>query len=190
MKIPNLDTSWSLFFDRDGVINRRLPGGYVRSWDEFEWLPGALEAIAGLTRRAGRAFVVTNQQGVGKGLMTEEELSCIHERLLQEVAAAGGHIDAVYHCPDLSALKPNCRKPHPAMALQARSEFPEVEFQRSVMLGDSLSDMQFGEALGMFNVLVANKNDERELLQKALGRGLKIDIQVGSLYEFFANLPP
>lgn len=188
MLLPPLDTSWSLFLDRDGVINRRLPGAYVREWPEFQWLPGALEAIAGLTQRAGRSFVVTNQQGIGKGLMSEENLARIHTRMLAAVEAAGGRIDAIYHCPGLAAAEPNCRKPNPAMALQAREEFPEVDFRRSVMIGDSLSDMQFGQALGMYNVLVATKAEEREAIRKAQGQGLRIDARAASLYEFYVNL--
>ncbi|MCO6488061.1 MAG: HAD family hydrolase [Phaeodactylibacter sp.] len=183
-----LDKSWSLFLDRDGVINRRLPGAYVRVWEEFEWLPGALEALAGLTRRAGRAFVVTNQQGVGKGLMTEEALAGIHARMRREVEEAGGRIDAVYHCPALASEAPNCRKPGPAMARWAQADFPEVDFRRSVMVGDSLSDMQFGQGLGMATVLVATKTDEMEDIQAAIGRGLKIGARVGSLLEFYADI--
>ena len=186
--MPVIDNSWALFLDRDGVINRRLPGEYVKKWEEFEWLPGGLEAIVGLAQKFGRVFVVTNQQGIGKGLMTEEMLARIHASLLEEVAAAGGRIDAVYHCPDLSSHKPNCRKPAPAMALQAKREFPEVDFRRSVMVGDSVSDMQFGQALGMFTVLVSTKTDEAGALQLAQGQGLKIGARFGSLYEFCANL--
>ena len=74
----SFNRSWTLFLDRDGVINRRLPGAYVQSWEAFHWLPGALEAIAGLTQNVGRAFVVTNQQGIGKGLMTVASLELIH----------------------------------------------------------------------------------------------------------------
>ena len=186
--MPVIDNSWALFLDRDGVINRRLPGEYVKKWEEFEWLPGGLEAIVGLAQKFGRVFVVTNQQGIGKGLMTEEMLARIHASMLEEVADAGGRIDAVYHCPDLSTHKPNCRKPAPAMALQAKREFPEVDFRRSVMVGDSVSDMQFGQALGMFTVLVSTKTDEAGALQLAQGQGLKIGARFGSLYEFCANL--
>ena len=184
----SLNRSWTLFLDRDGVINRRLPGAYVQSWEAFHWLPGALEAIAGLTQNVGRAFVVTNQQGIGKGLMTVASLELIHGAMLREIAAAGGRIDAVYYCPDLSSAEPNCRKPRPAMALQARNEFPDVDFQRSVMVGDSLSDMQFGQALGMFNVLIATKTEDMEPLQKAKKQGLKIDAQYDSLYNFYVSV--
>ncbi len=188
MFLPAINRSWSLFLDRDGVINRRLPGAYVREWPEFQWLPGALEAIAGLSQKVGRAFVVTNQQGIGKGLMSEESLARIHARLLKAVEAAGGRIDAIYHCPDLASTGPNCRKPSPAMGRRAREEFPEVDFRRSVMIGDSLSDMQFGQALGMYNVLITTKTEEEEIIKKATGRGLRIDARATSLYEFYINL--
>ncbi len=183
-----LDKTWSLFLDRDGVANRRLPDDYVRDWASFQWLPGTLEAIAKLTQIAGRAFIVTNQQGIGKGLMTERELVVIHARMQQEIEAAGGRIDAVYHCPDLSSKTPNCRKPNPAMALRAQEEFPEVDFRRSIMVGDSLSDIQFGQALGMFTVLVGTKTGEQAFIRQAIAQGLRVDAQFGSLYEFCQSL--
>ena len=184
----NLDKTWALFLDRDGVINRRLPGAYVRNWEEFQWLPGTLKAIAGLTQRTGRAFVVTNQQGVGKGLMAEEDLARIHARMLRQIKDAGGRIDAVYYCPDLASSVPNCRKPGPAMALQARKEFPEVEFQRSVMVGDSLSDMQFGQVLGMYNVLIATKEEELTAIRKEEKKDLRINARHPSLHDFYLSL--
>ena len=161
-----IDERWTLFLDRDGVINRRLPGAYVRTIDEFEWLPGAAEAIARLNRLFGLTIVVTNQQGIGKGLMGEADLQRVHEHLLGELAAAGGRIDAIYHCPDLASRTPNCRKPAPAMALQAQRDFPPIDFRRAVMVGDSISDMEFGQQLGMRCVLVEGKGDKVSTLEK------------------------
>ena len=149
LKNYHIDKSWTLFLDRDGVINRRLPGDYVKSWEEFEFLPGVKESLAKLSGIFGRIIIVTNQQGIGKGLMTEEGLKEIHQKMITEVEAAGGRIDAVYHCPGLAKDNPPCRKPNPGMGLQAQQDFPEIVFNKSVMVGDSPSDMEFGTSLGM-----------------------------------------
>jgi histidinol-phosphate phosphatase family protein len=183
MILPSISKSWTLFLDRDGVINRRLPGAYVCSWAAFEWLPGTLDALVYFAGAFGRIVVVTNQQGIGKGLMSEADIRIIHRLMRQEAEAAGGRIDGVYYCPSLSSAQPNCRKPAPDMALQAQRDFPEIDFSRSLMVGDSLSDMAFGQGLGMLNVLVATKTDEAAALATAQAEGLRWEGQVGSLYE-------
>ena len=147
-----IDKSWTLFLDRDGVINRRLLDDYVKRWDEFEFLPGVKEAIAKLSRIFGRVVIVSNQQGIGKGLMTEKDLDHIHSMMVHEIEEAGGRIDAIYHCPELKEKNPECRKPKPGMALQAQKDFPEIDFEKSVMIGDSESDIEFGKRLGMLTV--------------------------------------
>ena len=134
-----------LFLDRDGILNKHLPGDYVRNWNMWEWLPGVLDAMPLLAKRYQRIFIVTNQQGVGKGLMTEADLEDVHRHMLADIEAAGGRIDKVYVCTELeSAHSPN-RKPEIGMALQAKIDFPEVDFHRSVMVGDSKSDELFAQ---------------------------------------------
>ena len=138
-----------LFLDRDGILNKHLPGEYVRNWNMWEWLPGVLDAMPKLAQRYQRIFIVTNQQGVGKGLMTEADLEDVHRHMLADIEAAGGRIDKVYVCTELeSAHSPN-RKPEIGMALQAKIDFPEVDFHRSVMVGDSASDELFAQRSGM-----------------------------------------
>lgn len=144
-----IDPSWTLFLDRDGVINRLRPGEYVRTLAEFELLPGAVEAIVALGRQFSRIVIVTNQQGVGKKLMSATDLDQIHEKLLAEVRAAGGRIDAIYYAPNLDEEGSPDRKPGPGMALRARADFPEIDFNKSLMVGDKESDMVFGRTLGM-----------------------------------------
>ena len=178
-----------LFLDRDGVINRRLPGAYVKRWDEFEFIDGTLAALAYLTKRFDRTFVVTNQQGIGKDLMSVADLSLIHERMTWKVLSAGGHIDGIYYCPHLAADGCNCRKPAPGLALQAREEYSEVDFSRSLMVGDSLADMQFGAHLGMVNILIETKQEEKEKLEQAEHNGeLKIAQRFPGLKELAAFL--
>lgn len=141
-----------LFLDRDGVINRRKVGGYIEKPSEFCFLPGVLDTIPLLNAHFERIFIVTNQQGIGKSLMTEADLQAVHSMMLQAVEARGGHIDAIYHCPHLAADACHCRKPNVGMALQAKSDFPEVDFEQSVLVGDSVSDLQMGQNLSMFSI--------------------------------------
>ena len=138
-----------LFLDRDGILNKHLPGDYVRNWNMWEWLPGVLDAMPLLAKRYQRIFIVTNQQGVGKGLMTQADLDDVHRHMLSDIEKAGGRIDKVYVCTDLESSHSPNRKPEIGMALQAQRDFPEVDFHRSVMVGDSKSDELFAQRSGM-----------------------------------------
>lgn len=170
----NIDKSWTLFIDRDGVINQRIMGGYVQQWEKFHLLPGVLESMAVFSRAFGKIILVTNQQGIGKKLMSKEALEEIHRQLKKEIHQAGGRLDAIYYCPDLASKSNNCRKPGIAMALQAKKDFPEIEFSKSIMVGDSESDMQFGKNAGMYTVFVGEP-DQHAAHQ---------DVCVGNLFEF------
>jgi len=151
----------SLFLDRDGVINKRIMGGYITRADDFEFLPGVLEAIRLLSEHFAHVFIVTNQQGIGKGLMTEEKLEEIHQAMQSQIEYAGGRIDKIYFCPDLASKEPNCRKPGIQMALQAKQDFPDINFTQSIMVGDTLSDMEFGENAGMQCVLISDSKEAK-----------------------------
>lgn len=151
--------AWTLFLDRDGVINERLPGDYVKNTGEFRFTEGTLEALRLLAPLFKYIVVVTNQQGIGKGVMTEADLYRIHTHMLNEVSRHGGRIDGVYHCPDLAEDNPACRKPNTGMALQAQRQFPGIDFRYSVMVGDSDSDMEFGTRLGMKCVRIGQDPD-------------------------------
>lgn len=155
----NIDPTWTLFLDRDGTINKRKLGGYIQSWDEFEFLPMALEGIADMTPMFARIIIVTNQQGIGKGLMSHEVLADIHRQMLERVVANHGYVDQVYYCPQLAVDDPLCRKPNPGMALQAAQDYPEIDFRKSIMVGDTESDMAFGRQLGMTTALIQEKHN-------------------------------
>ena len=187
-RIKEIDNSWTLFLDRDGVINRRLKDDYVKNWGEFEFMTGVLDVWPRLAALFGRIIVVTNQQGIGKGLMSVEQLDLIHARMKAAVEKAGGRIDLILYCPDLSSKVPNCRKPNPAMGHQAKEYFPEIDFKKSVMVGDSITDIQFGENLGMKTVWVRGKEDEYHRLRK-MDRQLKIDYRLKGLSQITQILP-
>ena len=171
-----IDKSWTLFLDRDGVINEKRDNDYVKNWDEFKFKDGALQTFAGLGKLFGRIFIVTNQRGVGLGLMTEKALKIIHDNMHEEVNRVSGRIDQIYYCIEIDDSS-ECRKPNVGMGLRAKKDFPEIEFSKSIMVGDSLSDMIFGEKLGMQRALIKS---EFEPLCKAQ----YYDLTFHSLYEF------
>lgn len=150
----NIDSSWTLFLDRDGVINERKMGGYIESVEEFKFLPKVVSTIAELSRHFQHVFVVTNQQGIGKGLMTECNLLDIHDYMVETIENAGGSITRCYFAPELKSANSEMRKPNPGMALQAQKDFPTVDFSKSIMVGDTDSDILFGTNLGMKTVRI------------------------------------
>jgi D-glycero-D-manno-heptose 1,7-bisphosphate phosphatase len=139
----------TVFLDRDGVLNEKLPEGkYVTRREEFRLLPGVAEAIRRLNGAGLRVIVVSNQRGIALGLYTAADVDSIHASLKQVLKSHGARLDGIYYCPhDKSGC--DCRKPLPGLFEQAVQNFPEIEASRSVMIGDSLSDIEFGRRLGM-----------------------------------------
>jgi histidinol-phosphate phosphatase family protein len=168
---------WTLFLDRDGVISYRVPDGYVTKWEDFRFLDGVLEALAGLSRIFARIIIVSNQQGVGKGIMTLDELMLIDKMMKKQVKQEGGRIDASYYCTHLASENHPDRKPSTGMGLKAKADFPAIEFSRSVMIGDSASDIEFGKRLGMVTVYISEDKLTEALTEPA-------DFQFHSLLEF------
>ena len=146
----------TLFLDRDGVINKKLDGRYVRSFKEFLFMPGSLTAISKLSDVFQFIIIITNQQGIGKGLMTKSDLEHMHDEMIKEISKKGGRIDAIYYCPDLASKKCNCRKPGTKMFENAINDFPDIKIERSYMIGDSKTDIIAGNTMGLNTVLVSN----------------------------------
>ncbi len=191
MKNLQIKPGSTLFLDRDGVINRRLKNDYVKNAEEFEFLPGVLEIMPFLARQFDKIIVVTNQQGIGKGLMTEPDLKAVHAEMRNAVSGAGGRIDAVLHCPHLADADCRCRKPAPGMAQQAKELFPAIDFTKVYMAGDSLSDMIFGARLGMKTILIAPASPEfSEIKDEDLPDWLDIDYKADSLADLKNLIAP
>lgn len=149
----------TLFLDRDGVINQKIEGGYVRTADELIWIPRVWEALAYLSPYFRQIVLVTNQQGIGKGIMSEGDLQHLFALIRQQAALYDIRFSGMYFCPHLASAACNCRKPAVGMALQAQADCPNIDFTRSLMVGDSLSDIQFGKALGMSTLFLYNDRD-------------------------------
>lgn len=159
LDVKAIDKSWTLFLDRDGVINVDKVGSYIFNADEFVFLPGAPDFFKKLTDLFGRIIVVTNQRGVGRGLMTEKDLAGIHDKMVTAIEAIGGKIDGIYFAPAIVNNDP-LRKPNPGMAFQAKQDFPDIDLSKSIMIGNKHSDMLFGKNAGMYTVFVATTNPE------------------------------
>jgi len=148
----------ALFLDRDGVLNEDR--GYVHSWDQFRWMPGAIDAVAAFNRAGWLVFVVTNQSGIGRGYYTEADMHALHEQMARDLAAHGARIDAFYYCPHHPQARveayrhpdPPDRKPNPGMLLRALAEWP-VDAGRSLMVGDKPADMEAAARAGVRGLL-------------------------------------
>lgn len=152
-----IDNSWTLFLDRDGVINVRLIDDYVKNINEFQFMPGVLDAFRIFAERFGKIIIVTNQQGVGKGLMTLETVDSIHDFMKKMIENQKGRVDAIYVCPQLKTAPDNFRKPNPKMAYMAKNDFPAIDFSKSIMIGDLNSDIEFGHNAGMHTILIGDE---------------------------------
>ena len=158
----------AIFLDRDGVLNRRIPGGYVQQYQQWEWLPGALAACVELAKLFDRVLIITNQQGIGKGLMSSEDLAAIHQRVQQDIEAAGGRVDGIYFCPHLKTENCGCRKPRPGLVRQALNDFPNISLPDSYLVGDSYSDLLLANRIRLKAVWVDTKEEDREQIQAHL----------------------
>ncbi len=144
----------TVFLDRDGVINRNRPqGDYVKSWEEFQFLPGARGAIARLAQAGFRLLVITKQACVGKGIVSWDTIKQIHELMVREIARAGGRIEAVLCCPHLPDDECRCRKQAPGLLKYAQEEY-KVDLRQAILVGDSVKDVQTAAAVGMPAIMV------------------------------------
>ena len=176
LDLKKIDNTWTLFLDRDGVINHEKYLDYIHTWDEFVFYDGVKEAIKIFTLKFKYIFVVTNQKGVGKGLTTLINLNQIHTKMLEEIRSAGGRVDKVYFCTDLEESSPN-RKPNPGMGLQAKKEFMDIDFNKTIMVGNTHGDMEFGRNLGTKTIFLPTTKPEVDYTDD------RIDAVYNSLYE-------
>ena len=178
LKNLNINKNWTLFLDRDGVINKKIDNDYVKQWIEFEFIEGVLDALKFLNTVFGNIIVVTNQQGIGKKLYRKENLEIIHKNMLYEIAYHGGKIDKVYFSPYLKSENHPFRKPGIGMALKAKEDISTINFKESIMVGDSMSDMEFGRNAGMKTIYISEEITEND----------KIDFNFKSLNEIVISL--
>ena len=143
----------TLFLDRDGVLNRHLEGDYVKSWEQWQWMPGILQKLAEWSAKYKHIVLVSNQRGVGKGLMSDADLSRIHARMMADILAAGGRLDLILTCTAVSE-EDSRRKPNTGMFQEACALFPDIDAKSSVMLGDTETDAAFASNCRMAFILL------------------------------------
>lgn len=168
----------TLFLDRDGVLNTEISKDYVKSWEEFIFEPHIFDALLILKEHFHRMIVVTNQRGVGAGLMTQEDLDAIHTRMVAEFKLRDIIVDKIYAATDEDRSSSR-RKPSPFMGLCAQEDFPDITFHESLMVGNSPSDMEFGKALQMRTLFIDDKRKFTDVSEID-----NADFEADSLFEF------
>ena len=159
--LKNIDSSWTLFIDRDGVINDEKHDDYIHKWEEFKFYKGVKKAFEIFNQKFGVIVIITNQRGVAKGLTKIDDLHHIHKNMQQEIKEAGGRVDNIYVCTEMESEN---RKPNPGMGLQAIKDFPAIDLSKSLMIGNTLSDMKFGRNLGVaINIFLPTTRKEVSL---------------------------
>ncbi|MBP6456094.1 MAG: HAD-IIIA family hydrolase, partial [Chitinophagaceae bacterium] len=143
----------TLFLDRDGVINLEKKDDYIKNKTEFIFYPNTIDTLVKCSFLFSKIIIVTNQRGIGRDLMTEKDLDEIHQYMKTEIENQGGRIDAIYFAPDKDSNSP-MRKPNTGMGLKAKKDFPEIDFSKSIMVGNNESDLKFGKALGMKTIFL------------------------------------
>ena len=179
LDLTQIDNTWTLFLDRDGVINHEKHLDYIHTWDEFKFYDGAKVAMQIFSQKFNRIIIVTNQRGIAKGVTKEADLQLIHKNMIIEIEKTGGKIDGIYYCPELES--PN-RKPNPGMGLQAVKDFPDIDLSKALMVGNTLSDMEFGRNLGIKTIFLTTTRPEVDTSDN------RIDAEYPSLIAFALDL--
>lgn len=173
----------AIFIDRDGVICHNR-ADYVKRWDEFAFLPGALEALARLASSDFALVIVTNQSGIGRGRVTLEAVEDIHRRMLRAIEQAGGRVDAIYLCPHRPDEGCTCRKPLPGLLHRAAAELG-LDLSQSYLIGDALEDIQAACAAGCrpYLVLTGRGQAHRAQAERALPGRFRVVRDLGEAVE-------
>jgi D-glycero-alpha-D-manno-heptose 1-phosphate guanylyltransferase len=183
LDLKNIDNSWTLFLDRDGVINVDRPGSYIFTPDDFVFMDGVVELFKHFNQQFNRIIIVTNQRGVGRGLMSLQDLHDVNSKMTDAINAAGGKINKIYYCTDAGNAHPD-RKPNPGMAFHAKADYPEIDFNKSIMIGNKPTDMLFGRNAGMYTIFLPTTDPETPF------PNTDIDLLFDTLPDFAKALSP
>ncbi len=176
-----IDKSWTLFLDRDGVINKKIENGYVKKIEEFEILPGVIDALRILRSIFGRLIIVTNQRGIARGFMAEEDLFLIHKHMLNIFEKHSIFIDRIYFCPHDEKDNCNCRKPKTGMIQQAMKDFNDIDLKKCIMVGDSHTDILTAKNMNIISVFIGGNSKNSNI---------EADFYFDSLFEFALAIRP
>mgnify|MGYP001583296285 CR=1 FL=1 len=157
-----------VFLDRDGVINRKIEGDYVSRFSDFEFLEGVKEALKDFYKNNFKVIIITNQQGIGKKILTTEMLSEVHKKMSEEISKSGGKITDIFFCPHLASDNCECRKPKPGMLIEAAKKY-NISLSETFFIGDSATDIQAGVAVGAKTIYLSNLKSNK--IDKSIGFG-------------------
>lgn len=160
----------AIFLDRDGVINRNF--GYVHKIEDFEFLPGVLEALKDLAETDYKILVITNQSGIGRGYYEEKQMHSLNDYMVEKIEKAGGRIDKIYFCPHRPDEECDCRKPNTAMIEKAEKDF-ELNLKECFLVGDKETDVETGLKKGLKTVKIGDDAEQT-----------KADLSFSSLLDF------
>jgi D-glycero-D-manno-heptose 1,7-bisphosphate phosphatase len=176
----------AIFLDRDGVIIENR-ANYVRSWSDVKFIPGVLPALARIKDTPYKIVIITNQAGIGRGVLSRLVVENIQERLIQEIIKANGRIDGGYICPHKPEDGCNCRKPKPGLILQAAQDL-DIDLGRSMVIGDNLSDIQAGQAAGVGRLIMVRTGVGIEYSKSLESAGLSFVPVFDDLVEALTDL--
>ncbi len=149
----------AIFFDRDGIVNVRKIGGYITNANEFEFRNDFIRLFKFLSNSDYLLILITNQQGIGKGLMSEDDLTLIHNYMQRNLLLkTRRQFDDIFFCPDLAETGSQRRKPKPGMILEAIDKW-EIDVHNSWMIGDAPSDIEAGNKAGVKTIFIAPDGD-------------------------------
>jgi D-glycero-D-manno-heptose 1,7-bisphosphate phosphatase len=167
----------TIFLDRDGVINKKAPkADYIKTWDDFEFLPGAIEAISLLTLNGYEIYVITNQAGIARGMMNERALMDIHNNMRKELRNHNARVTAIFYCPHGWDEGCECRKPQPGMFFRAARDF-ELDLTKSLFIGDDERDVQAGNAAWCKTILVTPENNLLQVVKSLIRSSSEDDVK-------------
>jgi D-glycero-D-manno-heptose 1,7-bisphosphate phosphatase len=170
-----------VFLDRDGVINQDSPD-YIKSWSEFKFLPGSIEAIRDLTSGGFDIIVVTNQSAIPRKLISSQELKYIHMMMKDAVESKGGQIKDIFFCPHLPSDECDCRKPAPGLVYQAQSKY-RLDLATSIMIGDSAKDIECARNAGCGQTILVKTGNGKEAERILTNKGIFPDFVAEDLYD-------
>ncbi len=175
-----------IFLDRDGVINLPPAGRYISGWDQFRFLPDVLKTLHRLNTRGDRVIVISNQSGVGRGIMTKRQLTEVTRKMVAEIRKNGGHLDAVYYCTHHPEKGCRCRKPHPGMLKKAAARFP-IDLKKSFFIGDSETDILTGRFAGCRTILVLTGRHTKETAKQLITQPDRISANLTQAIRWIAQ---
>ena len=170
----------TVFLDRDGVINRDSPA-YIKSWEEFTFLPGSLDALRELNKNGYRVILITNQSAVGRGMITSAGLNHMHQMMKDEIVSHGGLVSDIFFCPHMPDKGCDCRKPAPGMILQAREKY-HIDLSQAVMVGDSAKDIECAGNAGCSRAVLVKTGNGRQAEKQLIKKGIFPDYVAADLF--------